>query len=82
MNEYQRSKSDWKCIPVPGQSWIPARDAEIDIGIAYLKKGKLYVGLTDMPVLGFLARGIVLLHFVTSYVSLSEETSPSVFLLT
>ncbi|KAH6707614.1 hypothetical protein BKA61DRAFT_679014 [Leptodontidium sp. MPI-SDFR-AT-0119] len=36
----KRSKSDWKCIPVPGQNWIRARDAEIDIGIAYLKKVK------------------------------------------
>ncbi|KAH9219474.1 hypothetical protein DL95DRAFT_457547 [Leptodontidium sp. 2 PMI_412] len=39
----KRSKSDWECIPVPGQNWIPARDAVIDIGIAYLKKVKALI---------------------------------------
>ncbi|KAH7323766.1 hypothetical protein BKA65DRAFT_598315 [Rhexocercosporidium sp. MPI-PUGE-AT-0058] len=34
------SKSDWACIPVPGQNWYPAKASEIDIGIAYLKKVK------------------------------------------
>ncbi|PVH83074.1 hypothetical protein DL98DRAFT_413502, partial [Cadophora sp. DSE1049] len=35
-----RSKSDWKCIPVPGQNWTPANIYVIDDGIDYLRKVK------------------------------------------